>query len=157
MAMMAGAAGGGGRRRRRSRTPGAINEINMTPFIDVMLVLLIIFMVAAPLLTVGVPVDLPKTAAATINDQDEPLVISIDKEGRLFLQDTEVPLESLVPRLNAITNNKPDTRVYVRGDRAIDYGRIMEVMGTVSSAGFTKVALIAELPREAAAKTGTGG
>jgi biopolymer transport protein TolR len=119
-----------------------------------MLVLLIIFMVAAPLLTVGVPVDLPKTAAATINDQDEPLVISIDKEGKLFLQDTEIPLESLVPRLNAITNNKPDTRVYVRGDRAIDYGRIMEVMGTVSSAGFTKVALIAELPRETAAKAG---
>ena len=131
-----------------------MSEINVTPMVDVMLVLLIIFMVAAPLLTVGVPVDLPKTAAATINDQDEPLVISIDKEGKLFLQDTEIPLESLVPRLNAITNNKPDTRVYVRGDRAIDYGRIMEVMGTVSSAGFTKVALIAELPKEAAARTG---
>jgi biopolymer transport protein TolR len=146
---------GGSRYRRRAYRP--MSEINVTPMVDVMLVLLIIFMVAAPLLTVGVPVDLPKTAAATINDQDEPLVISIDKEGKLFLQDTEVPLESLVPRLNAITNNKPDTRVYVRGDRAIDYGRIMEVMGTVSSAGFTKVALIAELPREAAAKTGTGG
>jgi biopolymer transport protein TolR len=130
-----------------------MSEINVTPMVDVMLVLLIIFMVAAPLLTVGVPVDLPKTSAATINDQDEPLVISIDKEGKLFLQDTEVALESLVPRLNAITNNKPDTRVYVRGDRAIDYGRIMEVMGTVSAAGFSKVALIAELP-ETAARTG---
>jgi biopolymer transport protein TolR len=149
--------GGNGVSRYRRRSYRPMSEINVTPMVDVMLVLLIIFMVAAPLLTVGVPVDLPKTAAATINDQDEPLVISIDKEGRLFLQDTEVPLESLVPRLNAITNNKPDTRVYVRGDRAIDYGRIMEVMGTVSSAGFTKVALIAELPREAAAKTGTGG
>ena len=130
-------------------------EINVTPMVDVMLVLLIIFMVAAPLLTVGVPVDLPKTNAATINDQDEPLVISIAKDGKLYLQDTEIPLDSLVPRLNAITNNKPDTRVYVRGDRAIDYGRVMEVMGTVSAAGFSKVALIAELPREeAAAKKG---
>jgi biopolymer transport protein TolR len=156
MALSLGTGGNGlSRYRRRSYRP--MSEINVTPMVDVMLVLLIIFMVAAPLLTVGVPVDLPKTAAATINDQDEPLVISIDKEGKLFLQDTEVPLESLVPRLNAITNNKPDTRVYVRGDRAIDYGRIMEVMGTVSSAGFTKVALIAELPREAAAKTGSGG
>jgi biopolymer transport protein TolR len=153
MAVSFGNGGNGGSRyRRRAYRP--MSEINVTPMVDVMLVLLIIFMVAAPLLTVGVPVDLPKTAAATINDQDEPLVISIDKEGKLFLQDTEIPLESLVPRLNAITNNKPDTRVYVRGDRAIDYGRIMEVMGTVSSAGFTKVALIAELPKEAAARTG---
>ena len=142
---------GAGRYRRRYRP---MSEINVTPMVDVMLVLLIIFMVAAPLLTVGVPVDLPKTSAATINDQDEPLVISIDKEGKLYLQDTEIPLESLVPRLNAITNNKPETRVYVRGDRAIDYGRIMEVMGTVSAAGFTKVARIAELPREGAAKAG---
>ena len=153
MAVSFGNGGNGGSRyRRRAYKP--MSEINVTPMVDVMLVLLIIFMVAAPLLTVGVPVDLPKTAAATINDQDEPLVISIDKEGKRFLQDTEIPLESLVPRLNAITNNKPDTRVYVRGDRAIDYGRIMEVMGTVSSAGFTKVALIAELPKEAAARTG---
>jgi biopolymer transport protein TolR len=152
MAVSFGNGGNGGSGyRRRAYKP--MSEINVTPMVDVMLVLLIIFMVAAPLLTVGVPVDLPKTAAATINDQDEPLVISIDKEGKLFLQDTEIPLESLVPRLNAITNNKPDTRVYVRGDRAIDYGRIMEVMGTVSSAGFTKVALIAELP-QAAARTG---
>ncbi|HXV24978.1 MAG TPA: protein TolR [Alphaproteobacteria bacterium] len=146
--------GGSGALRNRSRSYRPMSEINVTPMVDVMLVLLIIFMVAAPLLTVGVPVDLPKTAAATINDQDEPLVISIDKEGKLFLQDTEIPLESLVPRLNAITNNKPDTRVYVRGDRAIDYGRIMEVMGTVSAAGFSKVALIAELPQETAARTG---
>jgi biopolymer transport protein TolR len=143
---------GAGRYRRRSYRP--MSEINVTPMVDVMLVLLIIFMVAAPLLTVGVPVDLPKTNAATINDQDEPLVISIAKDGKLYLQDTEIPLDSLVPRLNAITNNKPDTRVYVRGDRAIDYGRVMEVMGTVSAAGFSKVALIAELPHEEAAKKG---
>ncbi len=152
MAVSFGNGGNGtGHYRRRYRP---MSEINVTPMVDVMLVLLIIFMVAAPLLTVGVPVDLPKTAAATINDQDEPLVISIDKDGKLYLQDTEIALESLVPRLNAITNNKPDTRVYVRGDRAIDYGRVMEVMGTVSAAGFSKVALIAELPRETAARTG---
>ena len=143
---------GTGRYRRRSYRP--MSEINVTPMVDVMLVLLIIFMVAAPLLTVGVPVDLPKTNAATINDQDEPLVISIAKDGKLYLQDTEIGLDSLVPRLNAITNNKPDTRVYVRGDRAIDYGRVMEVMGTVSAAGFSKVALIAELPHEETAKKG---
>ena len=145
---------GNGPGRRRGRRAQPFSEINITPMVDVMLVLLIIFMVAAPLLTVGVPVDLPKTNAATINDQDEPLVISIAKDGKLYLQDTEIPLDSLVPRLNAITNNKPDTRVYVRGDRAIDYGRVMEVMGTVSAAGFSKVALIAELPREEAAKKG---
>jgi biopolymer transport protein TolR len=137
---------------RRSYRP--MSEINVTPMVDVMLVLLIIFMVAAPLLTVGVPVDLPKTSAATLNDQEEPLVISIDKEGRLFLQDTEVPLEALVLRLTAITNNKPDTRVYVRGDRTIQYGRIMEVMGTVSAAGFNKVALIAELPKDTVKRSG---
>ena len=153
MGGVSGGGGGGGRRRRRKKA-GVMSEINVTPMVDVMLVLLIIFMVAAPLLTVGVPVDLPKTNAATINDQDEPLVISIAKDGKLYLQDTEIPLDSLVPRLNAITNNKPDTRVYVRGDRAIDYGRVMEVMGTVSAAGFSKVALIAELPREEAAKKG---
>ena len=152
MAISLGDGGGGAGRYRRRYRP--MSEINVTPMVDVMLVLLIIFMVAAPLLTVGVPVDLPKTTAATINDQDEPLVISIDKDGKLYLQDTEIAIESLVPRLNAITNNKPDTRVYVRGDRSVEYGRIMEVMGTVSAAGFSKVALIAELPRQTAAKTG---
>ena len=143
---------GSGRHARRVYRP--MSEINVTPMVDVMLVLLIIFMIAAPLLTVGVPVDLPKTSAASINDQDEPLVISIDKEGKLYLQDTPIELESLVPRLEAITTNKPDTRVFVRGDQAIAYGRIMEVMGTVSAAGFTKVALIAELPRDKAARKG---
>jgi biopolymer transport protein TolR len=143
---------GSGRHSRRVYRP--MSEINVTPMVDVMLVLLIIFMIAAPLLTVGVPVDLPKTSAASINDQDEPLVISIDKEGKLYLQDSPIELDSLVARLEAITANKPDTRVYVRGDQAIAYGRIMEVMGTVSAAGFTKVALIAELPRDKAARKG---
>lgn len=134
----------GGHRRRTYRP---MSEINVTPFVDVMLVLLIVFMVTAPLLTVGVPVDLPKTQAKSIAEAEEPLVISVDAEGTVFIQDTEVPMENLVVRLRAITGNKADTRIYVRGDRAINYGRIMEVMGTVNVAGFTRVALVAELPK----------
>jgi biopolymer transport protein TolR len=131
-------------RRGRRRQP--MSEINVTPFVDVMLVLLIIFMVTAPLLTVGVPVDLPKTQASVITGQDEPLVISVNRAGKIFLQETELEMATLVPRLRAITGNKPDTRIFVRGDRAVVYGRVVEVMGTVSAAGFTRVALIAELP-----------
>jgi biopolymer transport protein TolR len=143
--------GNGGRRRRTAYRP--MSEINVTPFVDVMLVLLIVFMVTAPLLTVGVPVDLPKTQAQSIADPEEPLVISVNSEGQIYIQDTEVELNNLVPRLRAITESKPDTRIFVRGDRAIAYGRIMQVMGTVNSAGFKRVALIAELPKggEAAA------
>ena len=136
---------GGGGRRRGSYKP--LSEINVTPFVDVMLVLLIVFMITAPLLTVGVPVDLPKTKAKSIAESVEPLVITVNAEGVIFIQDTEVELENLVPRLAAITDNKPDTRIYVRGDKSINYGRVLEVMGTVNVAGFTRVALIAELPK----------
>ena len=125
-----------------------MSEINVTPFVDVMLVLLIVFMITAPLLTVGVPVDLPKTEAATINDSDEPLVISIDKSGVIYLQEAATPLENLIPRLQAITGANPEIRIYVRGDQAIQYGRVMEVMGRVSVAGYKKVSLLAELPRD---------
>ncbi len=125
-----------------------MSEINVTPFVDVMLVLLIVFMITAPLLTVGVPVDLPKTEAATINDSDEPLVISIDKSGVIFIQEAATPLENLIPRLQAITGANPEIRIYVRGDQAIQYGRVMEVMGRVSVAGYKKVSLLAELPRD---------
>ncbi len=135
----------GGRRHSRYQP---MSEINVTPFVDVMLVLLVVFMVTAPLLTVGVQVDLPKAKAQPISQAEEPLVISIDAEGVVFIQDTSVELENLVPRLVAITQNKPDTRIYLRGDRSIDYGRVMEVMGRVNSAGFTRVALVAELPDE---------
>ncbi len=121
-----------------------MSEINVTPMVDVMLVLLVIFMVTAPLLTVGVTVDLPKTKAAAIAGEDEPLAVSVDAEGRIFLQDTPLELEALVPRLLAITGNNPDIRIFVRGDKAIHYGRVMEVMGTVNAAGFRKVALITE-------------
>ena len=141
---------GSGGRRRGSYKP--LSEINVTPFVDVMLVLLIVFMITAPLLTVGVPVDLPKTKAKSIAESEEPLVITVNAEGVIFIQDTEVELENLVPRLAAITDNKPDTRIYVRGDKSIDYGRVLEVMGTVNVAGFTRVALIAELPKSRSRK-----
>jgi biopolymer transport protein TolR len=126
-----------------------MSDINVTPMVDVMLVLLVVFMITAPLLTSGVQVDLPKTEAAQIVGQDEPLVISVDAKGKAYLQDTMIDDESLGPRLSAITNNRKDARIFVRGDRTIAYGRIMEVMGIVNRAGFTKVALVAEIPSEA--------
>ncbi len=125
-------------------------EINVTPMVDVMLVLLIIFMVAAPLMTVGVPVDLPKTQASALNQENEPITITVNPEGKIFLQETEVPIEGLVAQLQAIARNQapgaPERRIFVRGDRAISYGRVMEVMGTISAGGFTRVALLAEQP-----------
>lgn len=136
-----------GNGRHSRRTPyRPMSDINVTPFVDVMLVLLIVFMVTAPLLTVGVPIDLPKTKAQPLSQPEEPLVISVDARGEIYIQDTSVPLDSLVPRLMAITQNNADTRIYIRGDRSIDYGRMMQVMGQVNAAGFRRVALIAELP-----------
>ncbi|MBU0724815.1 MAG: protein TolR [Alphaproteobacteria bacterium] len=140
--------GSGGGRGGRSGRYQPMSEINVTPFVDVMLVLLIVFMVTAPLLTVGVPVDLPKTEASQLRDQVEPLVVTVNAEGRLFIQETETDAESLIPRLNAISQNKPETRIYVRGDQAINYGRVMEVMGLISQGGYSKVALIAEMPQD---------
>lgn len=136
---------GNGRGNGRKRYQ-PMSEINVTPFVDVMLVLLVVFMVTAPLLTVGVPVDLPKTEAAQLTDEVEPLVVSVNAQGVIFLQETEVPRENLVPRLNAVTGQRPDVRIFVRGDKAIQYGTVMEVMGLISAAGFTKVALLAEIP-----------
>jgi biopolymer transport protein TolR len=128
---------------RRRRRP-LMGEINVTPFVDVMLVLLIVFMVTAPLLTVGVTVDLPETTAAPLPGQDEPLAVSVGREGEVYLQDSVIALEDLGPRLRAITERKPDARIFVRGDKVIDYGRVMEVVGTIHAAGFTKVALVTE-------------
>jgi biopolymer transport protein TolR len=144
----------GGRGHRFSGRYRPMAEINVTPLVDVMLVLLVIFMVAAPLLTVGVPVDLPQTAAPAINEPKEPLVISVNAEGQLYLQDTQLSTDALVPRLQAITNNNPDAVLYVRGDRAINYGRVLEVMSLVSAAGFNKVSLIAESPTGSPGKAG---
>ena len=129
---------------RRSYRP--MSEINVTPFVDVMLVLLVVFMITAPLLTVGVPVDLPKANAPLLQGQDEPLTITVDAGGTIFIQETEVALDDLVPRLVAITDRKADTRIFLRGDQGINYGRVMEVMATIGSAGFTKVALVAKAP-----------
>jgi len=144
MAMMSGNGGGRGRSRGRGgHIP--MSDINVTPLVDVMLVLLVVFMITAPLLTVGVPVDLPKSNASQMVGQDEPLVISVNAKGEVFLQETRITLDQLVPRLEAITQNKKDTRIFVRGDRAIAYGQVMEVMGTVNLAGFTRVALITQL------------
>lgn len=140
----------GVRRHRGAYRP--MSEINVTPFVDVMLVLLIVFMITAPLLTVGVPVDLPRAKAQPLSQPEEPLVISVDAKGTVFIQDTTVPLDSLVPRLVAITENNRETRIYLRGDRSVAYGRIMQVMGRVNAAGFTRVALIAELPGAASGK-----
>ena len=131
-----------------------MSDINVTPMVDVMLVLLVVFMITAPLLTVGVPVDLPQTAASRIVGQDEPLVISVDAEGRLYLQDTEIELDRLVPRLRAITEARRGTRIFLRGDRAIAYGQIMQVMGTMNLAGFNRVALITEYPKTPAKRRG---
>lgn len=137
----------GGFRGRRGRSMRPVSDINVTPFVDVMMVLLVVFMVTAPLLTVGVPVDLPKTQAKSMKQDKEPLVISIDQTGKVYLQERTMELQDLVPKLKAITGANAEARIFVRGDKSVSYGRIMEVMGTVSAAGFNKVALVAELPR----------
>jgi biopolymer transport protein TolR len=129
---------------RRKLRP--MNEINVTPFVDVMLVLLIVFMVTAPLLTVGVPVDLPETKASQISDDQTPLVITIRKDGTFALQNREIEAEELVPRLEAVASANPETRVFVRGDREIPYGEVVAVMGRIQEAGFNHVALITQLP-----------
>ena len=118
------------------------SDINVTPFVDVMLVLLIIFMVTAPLLTVGVQVDLPETNADTLQSDNEPLEVTIDSSGIIFIQETKIGLSELIPKMKAITENRFDTKIYVRGDEKIDYGQIMMVLGELSGSGFSKVALI---------------
>lgn len=132
--------------RRNRRQTSLMSEINVTPFVDVMLVLLVIFMVTAPLLTVGVQVDLPETKAGAISGNDEPLAVSVDAGGQIFIQDTPVELDTLVPRLNAITGSNPEIRIFIRGDKAINYGRVMTVMGRINAAGYRRVAMIATQP-----------
>ena len=145
--------GSKGRGQRRKFRPMA--EINVTPMVDVMLVLLIIFMVTAPLLTVGIPVNLPQTKAEPLSNPDEPIVVSITEKGEIYLQETTIADDALVARLEAITENKPDTKIFVRGDKKIDYGRVMQVMGLIKSAGFTQVALVVDLPPDATAQQKT--
>src|SRR6476660_10144834 len=145
MAMnVAGSSGGGGRRGRRR---AVMSEINVTPMVDVMLVLLIIFMVSAPLLTVGVPLDLPQTQAKSLDQDKNPLTLSVNLKGQVFLNDNEIALNDLVPKLKAITDARggPDERIFVRGDRKVDYGTAVKVMGRLSQAGFRRVALVTEV------------
>jgi len=147
MAISGGAHSGVFGKRRHRRNP-VMSEINVTPMVDVMLVLLIIFMVSAPLLTVGVPIDLPQTRASSLDQADkEPLAVSVNTKGQIFLQNSEIPLEELVPKLQAIAQARggSDERIYVRGDRTVDYGTVMRVMGRLSAAGFRRVALVTEV------------
>ncbi|HMN72358.1 MAG TPA: protein TolR [Rhodoblastus sp.] len=148
MGMSMAAGRKGGRRRRGVPRYGAMADINMTPFIDVMLVLLIIFMVAAPLLATGVAVDLPQTKSAPLNIEQKPVSISIDEKGQIFLMDQPVAMEQLVDRLKEAAKAGADERVYVRGSKAVNYGRVAEVMSLVTGAGFKKVALVTEPERK---------
>ena len=134
---------GRGRRSRRR----AMAEINVTPFVDVMLVLLIVFMVTAPLLTVGVPVDLPKTRAPALGQDKEPLSVTIAKDGKIFLQKDVIAEDALAAKLTAISQNGYDQRIFVRGDKSVDYGKVMEVMGLLSQAGFTHIGLVTDVAK----------
>ena len=148
MAISGGGAHSGVFGKRRHRRNPVMSEINVTPMVDVMLVLLIIFMVSAPLLTVGVPIDLPQTQASSLDQADkEPLAVSVDTDGKVFLQNTEIELEALVPKLQAIAQARGgnDERIYVRGDKTVNYGTVMKVMGRLSAAGFRRVALVTEV------------
>ena len=121
-----------------------MSEINVTPFVDVMLVLLIVFMVTAPLLTVGIPVDLPKVKASALTDKKDPIEITVNIEGEVYIGESLVEVENLIPRINAITEQNTQARIYIRGDRVVAYGRVMEIMSIINSAGYVKVALITQ-------------
>jgi biopolymer transport protein TolR len=134
-----------GRRSSRIRGRGVSAEINVTPLVDVMLVLLIVFMISAPLLTVGVPLDLPQSQAKSLDQDREPLTLSVNDKGQVFLQNTEIKIEELIDKLKAVAKAGVDERIYVRGDKKVDYGTVMRVMGRLSAAGFRKVALVTEV------------
>ena len=142
MAMQVSSGEAGGRRGRRRRRHAPMSEINVTPFVDVMLVLLIIFMVAAPLLTVGVPIDLPETRAKALEGDTEPITISVSSAGEIFIQDTPIAIDEVVPKLEAIAANGYDERIYVRGDQDADYGTMMQLMGRINAAGFKRLGLV---------------
>ena len=140
--------------KRRHHRRKVMSEINVTPMVDVMLVLLIIFMVSAPLLTVGVPIDLPSSQAKSLDQDKEPLTVSVKANGQIYLQNTEIAAEELVPKLKAITEARrgADERIFVRGDRQLEYGAVMKVMGSISAAGFHRVALVTESEQQASAR-----
>tara|TARA_B100000686_G_C16781052_1_gene971894 strand:+ start:1207 stop:1629 length:423 start_codon:yes stop_codon:yes gene_type:complete len=134
--------------KKRKKRYSQMSEINVTPFVDVMLVLLIVFMVTAPLLTVGIPVDLPKVKANALTDQKDPIEVTIKLDGSIYLGDSIVEVENLIPRLDAVTERNSEARIYVRGDRVVAYGRVMEIMSIINSAGYIKVALVAQNPTD---------
>lgn len=136
---------GQGRGRGRRRRSAPMSEINVTPFVDVMLVLLIIFMVAAPLLTVGVPLDLPETKAEALpSAEEEPLTVTMDAEGRIYLQTTEVDAATLIPKLRAIAERRTSQQIYLRADRGLNYGRVAETMGALNAGGFRQISLVTD-------------
>lgn len=138
--------GGGGRRGRRRRGAAQISEINITPFVDVMLVLLIIFMVAAPLLTVGVPVELPKTAAQALpGEQEEPLSVTITADGTVQIMTTQTPREELIPKLRAVAAEREGDRVFLRADGSVPYSAVMEIMGALNAGGFSNIGLVTDI------------
>ena len=134
----------GGGRRSRARKHSPMHEINVSPFVDVMLVLLIIFMVTAPMLTSGVPIELPETKGQQLQTNKDPVTLSVDRSGKVFIQETEIKLDDIAPKLKAIAKNGYDEQIFIRGDKGIDYGTVMRVMGRVKAAGFTKVSLVTE-------------
>ena len=140
--------------RRKHHRQKVMSEINVTPMVDVMLVLLIIFMVSAPLLTVGVPIDLPQSRAKSLEQDKEPLTLSVNEKGKVFLQNAEISMDDLIPKLQAVAQARGGTeaRVYVRGDKKVDYGSMMKVMGQLSAAGFHRVALVTEFEQGSKAK-----
>jgi biopolymer transport protein TolR len=140
--MSGGAKSGGGGRRRRGRKHGPVSEINVTPLVDVMLVLLIIFMVAAPMMTVGVPIDLPETQASAMNADTQPITISVNPAGEIYLQETAINVDEVVPKLEAIATTGYNERIYVRGDTTAAYGVVMKVMARISAAGFKNIGLV---------------
>jgi biopolymer transport protein TolR len=142
MAMSLAGKSGGGRRRGRGSKNKPMAEINVTPLVDVMLVLLIVFMVAAPLLTVGVPIDLPQTKAKELNTESKPVSVTVTPAGEIFLQDQKVELDALVEQIGAVAPNGTEERIFVRGDQSANYGEVMRVMGVLSAAGYTKIGLI---------------
>ena len=144
MAMSVGAKGGGGGRRRRGSRNAPVSDINVTPLVDVMLVLLIIFMVAAPMMTVGVPIDLPETQAKEMNSDTQPITVSVNPTGEIFLQETPIQLDEIVPKLQAISKTGYNERIYVRGDNSAGYGTVMKVMARISAAGYKNIGLVTQ-------------
>ncbi|MBB3236326.1 protein TolR [Phyllobacterium endophyticum] len=131
-----------GRRRRGRSSKGVMSEINVTPLVDVMLVLLIIFMVTAPMMTVGVPIDMPETSAQTLNSEADPIYVTINQQGQVYLQETEIPIDEIVPKLQAIAKTGYNERIFVKGDKSADYGTIMKVMAQISGSGFKNIGLV---------------